>query len=49
MPEQLQQLENLEALIDDVLQQEGAPMTLAELINLIAQPYAFDRFCCRVA
>ena len=21
---------------------------LAELINLIAQPYAFDRFCCRV-
>jgi hypothetical protein len=37
-------LENLEPLIDAVLQNEG-PMTLAELINLIAQPYRFDRFC----
>ncbi len=24
-------------------------ISLAELINLIAQPYAFDRFCCRAA
>lgn len=48
MPAQLEQLENLESLIDDILQNE-APITLTELINLIAQPYAFDRFCCRVA
>ena len=46
MPAQLERLEHLETLIDDVLQDE-APITLAELINLIAQPYAFDRFCCR--
>lgn len=37
-------LENLGPLIDAVLQNEG-PITLAELINLIAQPYRFDRFC----
>lgn len=45
MPEQL---ENLETLIDNVLQGEEA-MTLSELINLIAQPQAYDRFCCRLA
>lgn len=43
-----EKLENLETLIDNVLQGEEA-MTLAELINLIAQPYAYDRFCCRLA
>lgn len=37
-------LENLEVLIDSVLQDEG-PMTLTELINMIAQPYRFDPFC----
>lgn len=40
MPEKL---ENLEALIDDILQEEG-PMSLADLINLIAQPHSFDGF-----
>ncbi|MCP5267894.1 MAG: hypothetical protein H6943_02525 [Zoogloeaceae bacterium] len=34
-------LENLESLIDDILQDEG-PMSLSELINLIAQPHSFD-------
>ena len=34
-------LDNLEALIDNVLQGEG-PMTLADLINLIAQPHTYD-------
>ena len=34
-------LENLESLIDDILQDEG-PMSLAELINLIAQPHSYD-------
>lgn len=34
-------IENLEALIDNILQDEG-PMTLAELINLIAQPHRYD-------
>jgi len=48
MPAQLERLEHLEALIDDVVQGE-APISLAELINLIAQPSAFDRFCCRAA
>lgn len=37
-------LENLEALIDNILQDEG-PMTLADLINLIAQPRSYDHFC----
>lgn len=36
-------LENLEALIDNILQDEG-PMTLADLINLIAQPHTYDNF-----
>jgi hypothetical protein len=36
-------LENLEALIDNILQDEG-PMTLADLINLIAQPHTYDTF-----
>lgn len=48
MPEQLERLEHLEALIDGVLQQE-VPMTLADLINLIAQPHHYDRFCVRPA
>ncbi|MDQ5915880.1 MAG: hypothetical protein QG584_1773 [Pseudomonadota bacterium] len=34
-------LENLEVLIDNILQDEG-PMTLAELINIIAQPHRYD-------
>ncbi|MFA7290818.1 MAG: hypothetical protein WC023_01095 [Rhodocyclaceae bacterium] len=34
-------LENLEALIDNILQDEG-PMTLADLINLISQPHTYD-------
>lgn len=37
-------LENLEALIDNILQDEG-PMTLADLINLIAQPHSYDHLC----
>jgi hypothetical protein len=41
MPEKM---ENLETLIDNILQDEG-PMTLADLINLIAQPHSYDRFC----
>lgn len=41
-------LENLETLIDDILQDEG-PMTLAELINLIAQPHSYDSFAYRAA
>lgn len=41
-------LENLEALIDNILQDEG-PMTLADLINLIAQPSSFNHFCFGVA
>jgi hypothetical protein len=48
MPEQLERLEHLEALIDGVLQQE-VPMTLTELINMIAQPHHYDRFCARPA
>jgi hypothetical protein len=34
-------LDNLETLIDNILQDEG-PMTLADLINLIAQPHSYD-------
>jgi hypothetical protein len=38
MPEKI---DNLEALIDDILRGD-APMTLADLINLIAQPHRYD-------
>ena len=37
-------LENLETLIDIILQDEG-PMTLADLINLIAQPHSYEDYC----
>jgi hypothetical protein len=37
-------LENLENLIDNILQDEG-PMTLADLINLIAQPHSYEDYC----
>ena len=41
--ENARETRNLEALIDDILQEEG-PMSLADLINLIAQPHSFDGF-----
>lgn len=47
MADKLEKLEQLEALINNVLSEE-APMTLAELINLIARPISYDRFCCRL-
>jgi len=38
------ELKNLESLIDNILQDEG-PMTLADLINLIAQPHSYEDYC----
>jgi len=48
MPVRIERPEQIEPLIDSVLQGEG-PMTLAELINLIAQPIRFDGICLRAA